>query len=85
MAQLLIRNLDERVKARIQRLARRNGRSMEAEAREILSIGTLEKNGSPQVGFGTASAALFRDCGLEPGEEIQEMRGFKLEPINFEE
>jgi hypothetical protein len=36
VAQILIRKVDERVKARIQRRAKRNGRSMEAEAREIL-------------------------------------------------
>ena len=36
MAQLLVRNLENAVKARLQRRARRNGRSMEEEVRDIL-------------------------------------------------
>lgn len=37
MASLLIRRLDDSVKARLQSRAARNRRSMEAEAREILT------------------------------------------------
>jgi plasmid stability protein len=85
VAQILIRNLDDQVKARIQRRAQRNGRSMEAEVREMISIATLEEGKTCEVGFGTATAALFRNCGLREGEEIPEMRGFKLEPIHFDE
>ena len=84
MAQILVRNLDERIKARLQRRAKRNGRSMEEEAREILRDALRQKN-APEIGFGTATAALFRDCGLEEGEEIQELRGFPIEPIAFDE
>jgi plasmid stability protein len=40
MASITIRNLDEKVKARLRQRAARNGRSMEAEARAILA-GTL--------------------------------------------
>ena len=36
MAQLVVRNLEDAVKTRLQRRARRNGRSMEEEVREIL-------------------------------------------------
>lgn len=84
MAQILIRKVDERVKARLQRRAKRNGRSMEEEAREILRD-AMRKKDSPEVGFGTATAALFRDCGLKEGEEFQEWRGFPVEPITFDE
>jgi len=84
VAQILIRKVDERVKARIQRRAKRNGRSMEAEAREMLTNASLADE-KPEVGFGTATAALFRDCGLRDGEEIPEWRGFPLEPIKFDE
>lgn len=82
MAQILVRNLDDRLKVRLRSRARRNGRSMEEEAREILRNALHEKD-APEVGFGTASAALFRDCGLEEGEEIHEWRGFPVEPITF--
>jgi antitoxin FitA len=84
MAQILVRNLDNRVKVQIQRRARRNGRSMEAEAREILTNGSFSDE-KPEVGFGTATAALFRDCGFRDGEEIPEWRGFPLKPIKFDE
>ena len=36
MAQLVVRNLEVEVKARLQRRARRHGRSTEEEVREIL-------------------------------------------------
>jgi antitoxin FitA len=84
MAQILIRKVDERVKTRLQRRAKRNGRSMEAEAREILSH-ALHADQKREIGFGTATAALFRDCGLKDGEEIPEWRGFPIEPVKFDE
>jgi len=81
MAQILVRNLDDGLKTRLQRRAKRNGRSMEAEAREILRD-ALKKNEPPQgVGFGTASAALFRECPLE--EPIKEFRGMRMEVPDF--
>lgn len=86
MAQVLIRNLDDRIKTRLQRRAKRNGRSMEAEAREILGE-ALRKDDTPSVGFGTATVALFSGNGvtLEEGEEIPEWRGFPIKPISFDE
>ena len=80
MAQILVRNLDDRLKVRLRSLARKNGRSMEAEASEILRNALLQDE-APSVGFGTASAALFRDCGLN--EPIKELRGFHWEVPDF--
>jgi len=40
MAQLVVRNIDDATKARLQRRAKRNGRSMEEEVREILRSAT---------------------------------------------
>jgi plasmid stability protein len=86
MAQLLVRNLEDQLKTRLQRRAKRHGRSMEAEAREILRDAVKEED-APSVGFGTASVALFsgQGIGLKEGEEIREWRGFPLEPISFDE
>jgi plasmid stability protein len=86
MAQILVRNLETQLKARLQRRAQRNGRSMEAEVREILRD-TLKEGATQKVGFGTASVALFsgQGIGLEKGEEIREWRGFPLKPISFDE
>ena len=36
MAQILVRNIEQDVKTRLQRRAQRHGRSMEEEVREIL-------------------------------------------------
>jgi plasmid stability protein len=83
MAQILVRNLEDQLKGRLQHRARRNGRSMEEEAREILR-NALREEEAPAVGFGTASAALFRGVGLKEGEEIPEWRGFPITPISFE-
>ncbi|MFZ0301218.1 MAG: Arc family DNA-binding protein [Terracidiphilus sp.] len=86
MAQILVRNIDERVKVRLQRRAKRNGRSMEAEVRELLRD-ALKTEEAHTVGFGTASVALFsgRGIGLKEGEEIPELRGFPVQPITFDE
>ncbi|HUD13067.1 MAG TPA: hypothetical protein VMQ56_05365 [Terracidiphilus sp.] len=86
MAQILVRNLEDQVKGRLQRRAKRHGRSMEEEAREILR-NALKAPETQAVGFGTASVALFsgQGIGLENGEEIREWRGFPLKPISFDE
>jgi plasmid stability protein len=83
MAQILVRNLDDRLKTSLQQRARRNRRSMEAEAREILRDALREKE-VPQYGLGTEIANLFRGVGLEEGEEIREIRGFHMEVPKFE-
>jgi antitoxin FitA len=85
MAQILIRKVDERVKARLQRRAKRNGRSMEAEAREIVTNALKPEEKTPEVGFGTASVALFSGSGVFLDKPIREWRGFPLKPINFDE
>ncbi len=84
MAQLVVRNIENAVKAKLQRRAKRNGRSMEEEVREILRDAT-KNDGSQRKGLGTEIAELFRGIGLRPGEEIPELRGFTLEPPDFEE
>jgi antitoxin FitA len=83
MAQLLVRNLEDRLKGRLQHRAKRHGRSMEAEAREILR-NALQQDEAPSGGFGTDSAALFRGAGLKERIEIPEWRGYTIEPVNFE-
>ncbi len=85
MAQLLIRKVDERVKARLQRRARRNGRSMEAEAREILGDALKHEEKTPAVGFGTATVALFSGQGIYLGKPIPEIRGMRMQIPTFDE
>ena len=83
MAQILVRNLDDRLKARLQRRAKRHGHSMEAEAREILR-NALREEKVPAGGLGTEIANMFRGIGLREGEEIAEIHGFKMEIPDFE-
>lgn len=80
MPQILVRNLDAQTKSRLQRRARRNGRSMEEEVREILRT-TLHKDDLPVRGLGTEIAQLFRGIGLD--SEIAELRGNPVKPADF--
>lgn len=80
MAQLLVRNLEDRLKGRLQRRAKTHGRSMEEEAREILRNALREEE--PAKGLGTEIAALFQGRGLE--EDIPELRGHAARPARFE-
>jgi len=84
VAQILVRKVDERVKSRLQRRAKRNGRSMEAEVREIITNATLREE-TPAIGFGSATVALFSGSGIYLDEPIQEIRGMKMQIPNFDE
>jgi plasmid stability protein len=86
VAQILVRNLEDRLKALLQRRARRNHRSMEEEVREILR-NALHGEEIPKRGLGSEIVALFsgRGIGLEEGEEIPELRGYPVRPATFEE
>jgi plasmid stability protein len=80
LAQLLVRNLEEQVKAALRRRARRNGRSMEQEVREILRNAALEE--LPARGLGTAISALFTGAGLDT--DIPELRGQRIRGASFD-
>jgi len=81
MAQLVVRNIDNAVKARLQRRARRNGRSMEEEIRNILRSAAIEE---PEAtgGLGREVAGLFSKVGLEA--DIPELHGHEIRPFDFE-
>jgi len=72
MAQFVVRNVESAVKVRLQRRARRNGRSMEEEVREILRSAVSEED-VPAAGLGTEIAGLFAKAGLV--SDITELRG----------
>jgi plasmid stability protein len=81
MAQLVVRNVEDSVKARLRRRAKRHGRSMEEEVRDILRNAVQEEE-SPAGGLGTEIASLFAKVGLE--SDIRELRGHKIHPPSFE-
>jgi plasmid stability protein len=65
MAVLTIRNLDDAVKHKLQVRAALHGRSMEAEAREVLTESTRHApaNTTGSAGLGTAVHNLFASFG----------------------
>jgi plasmid stability protein len=81
VAQFVVRNIETQVKARLQRRAKRNGRSMEAEVRDILRSAVVEPD-SPAGGLGTEISGLFAKAGLR--SDILELRGHRIEVPSFE-
>jgi len=81
MAQFVVRNIENAVKARLQRRAQRNGRSMEEEVRDILRV-AVNKDEASARGLGTEIASLFTKVGL--GSDIPELRGHQPKPPAFE-
>ena len=82
MAQLVVRNLEDSVKARLQRRAKKHGRSMEEEVRDILRNAAKEPD-APTVGLGTQIASLFRGKGFN--FDVEELRGHPVRPASFDE
>lgn len=80
MAQLVVRNLENEVKNKLQRRARRHGRSMEEEVRDILRNAANEEE-SGAGNLGTQISALFRGLGWDG--DIPELRGHPAKPISF--
>jgi len=83
LAQLVVRNLEEGVKTKLQRRARRNGHSMEEEARDILRNAVKQEEESSSKGLGTEISALFAKIGLN--SDIPELRGREITPVSFGE
>ena len=80
MAQLLVRNLDDDIKSKLQERARRHGRSTEEEVREILRNAVWNDTQKTEP-LGRRLRALFGEIGLE--EDIPEWRGYPAEPAAF--
>ena len=83
MAQLIVRNIEDDTKRRLQLRAARHGQSMEAEMRDILRD-AVKQEPVASGGLGSEIAAMFQGLGLEEGE-IQEIRGHPIKPIVFED
>jgi plasmid stability protein len=81
VAQILIRQLDDHLKARLQRRARQHGRSTEEEVREILR-NAVRDDEQPPARLGSRIAARFTKVGLD--DPIPELRGHSVQPARFE-
>jgi antitoxin FitA len=82
MAQVIVRNLEEAVKRKLKRRAVRHGHSMEEEIRAILRD-AVKDEGRIRKGLGTEIVELFKGIGLE--EPIQELRGYQINPVIFDD
>ncbi len=85
MAQLVVRNLDDQVKARLKARAARNGRSLEAEVRELLRHAVEGPAPDPAgQGLGSRIAARFSGLGLSAAEaDSLALKGFAPRPPPF--
>jgi plasmid stability protein len=63
MAQFIVRDLEDEVKARLKRRAANHGRSMEEEVRNILRNAVKDKN-QRSAKLGSRIAARFAKAGL---------------------
>lgn len=81
MAQLLVRNLDDDVKTKLQARARRHGRSTEEEVRHILRS-AVTAEGAPSQPLGSRLRARFAQIGLDA--DIDELRGHPARPPDLE-
>jgi plasmid stability protein len=77
LAQFVVRDLEEDVKARLKQRAQRNGRSMEEEVREILRNAAKDEN-RPSPKLGSRFAERFARIGLTT--DLPELRGQKPKP-----
>lgn len=82
MAQFVVRQLEDAVKARLQRRAKRNGRSMEEEVRQILRSAAARDAERPVSGVGTRIADRFKRAGLT--SDLPELRGDPARPADFD-
>lgn len=82
MGQLVVRNIENFVKTRLQHRAKRHGRSMEEEVRDILRSAVAEED-IPSGGLGTEISGLFTRAGLS--EDIPELHGYAITPAEFEQ
>jgi plasmid stability protein len=80
MAQFVVRDLEEEVKARLKRRAELHGRSMEEEIRHILRNAAKESS-RPIAKIGSRIAARFANTGLET--DLPELRGQAARPAKF--
>jgi plasmid stability protein len=82
MAQLTVRNLEQSVKTKLQRRAKRNGHSMEEEVRDILRDAV--KNGAvKEEGLGTRMRRRFAGIGVDL--QIPERSGEPVRAAVFDE
>jgi len=80
MAQVIVRNIEDDVKAGLKQRASRHGWSMEEEVRQILRRAVSEE-GQVRPRLGSLIAARFAGAGLT--EPLPELHGQTIEPMGL--
>lgn len=80
MAQFVVRNLETHIRDRLRELARRHGRSMEAEVRDILRRAAASSES--ESGLGSRITRRFARIGLTA--DIAELRGRPARAARFD-
>jgi plasmid stability protein len=80
MAQVIVRNLEDDVKAGLKARATLHGWSMEEEVRQILRR-AVSVEGQTRPKLGSRIAARFADTGLT--EPLPELHGQSMAPMSF--
>ena len=80
MAQVVVRNIEDEVKARLKQRATEHGWSMEEEVRQILRAAVAERGQVPAK-LGSRIAARFAGVGLQG--ELMELRGHEAVPMDL--
>lgn len=80
MSQVIVRNLEDGVKAGLKQRASLHGWSMEEEARQILRKAVLADSTS-SIPLGSRIAARFAGCGLV--EDLPELHGQVIAGMEF--
>jgi plasmid stability protein len=80
MAQVIVRNIDDDVKAGLKARAALHGWSMEEEVRQILRHAVWDQ-AAVQPSLGTRIAARFAGVGLT--EPLPELQGQAIEPMGL--
>lgn len=81
MGEILVDEIEDDVLKKLQQRARCHGRSTKDEAREILRDAVVNEGDAP-VGLGTQLEEIFRGVGID--EDIPELRGYPVVPIEFD-
>jgi plasmid stability protein len=82
VAQFVVRHLENDVKEKLKRRAKRHGRSMEDEVRHILRDAAKNER-RPARRLGSRIAARFKKAGV--AADFAELRGQRPRPADFEE
>lgn len=80
MAQVIVRNIGNDVKAVLKQRASQHGWSMEEEVRQILRRAVNEEPAAPAK-LGSRIAARFADAGMD--EPLPELHGQTIAPMSF--